>query len=130
MYDLRIFIEMSYSKQLTAELVMHKTNTNQLNRIKNLNFCANDLKDVSIVSQMGSLEVLSLSVNQISSLKDIGQCTQLQELYIRRNNIDSIEELENLVSLGSLRILWLAENPVASMPGYRQKVVSLLPQLH
>ena len=62
------------SKQLSPELIMFKTKSNQIDRIKNLNLCANDLQDISIVSQMTSLEVLSLSVNNISSLQDIGQC--------------------------------------------------------
>ena len=53
------------SKQLTLELILFKTKTNQLDKIKNLNLCANDLQDVSIVTQMRSLEVLSLSVNNI-----------------------------------------------------------------
>ena len=108
---------------------MFKTKTNQLSKIRNLNLCANDLADISIVSQMSSLEVLSLSVNNISTLKDIGQCPSLQELYIRRNQIDSLDEIEYLASLPNLKIIWLAENPVASLPGYRQHVVRSLPQL-
>ena len=117
------------NKQLTTELIVFKTKTNQLDRIKNLNLCANNLVDVSIVNQMSSLEVLSLSVNSITSLKEIGQCPNLQELYIRRNNIDRFEEIEYLGALPKLRILWLAENPVASQPGYRSFVIKTLQSL-
>ena len=84
------------TKTLTAELIMFKTKTNQLDRIKNLNLCANDLADISIVSHMTALEVLSVSVNSIRSLKDIGECANLKELYIRRNSIESIEEIDHL----------------------------------
>ena len=56
---------------------MFKTKTNQLDKIKNLNLCANDLSDIGIVSEMPALEVLSLSVNSISTLKDIAECHNL-----------------------------------------------------
>ena len=38
------------TKTLTPELIMFKTKTNHLDRIRNLNLCANDLADISIVS--------------------------------------------------------------------------------
>jgi Leucine-rich repeat (LRR) protein len=117
------------SKQLTLELIMFKTKTNQLDKIKNLNLCANDLSDISIVNQMPSLEVLSLSVNAINSLEDIADCPNLQELYIRRNNVESLNELRYLQDLPKLRTLWLGENPVAQIPGYRMTVIKTLPQL-
>ena len=84
------------TKTLTAELIMFKTKTNQLDKIKNLNLCANDLADISIVSHMAALEVLSVSVNSIRTLKDIGECANLKELYIRRNLIESLEEIAHL----------------------------------
>ena len=108
---------------------MFKTKTNQLDRIKNLNLCANDLAEIDIVSQMGALEVLSLSVNSIYTLKDISACSNLKELYIRRNNVESLDEIEHLVPLKNLRIMWLAENPVAQVQGYREHVINKLPQL-
>lgn len=98
---------------MTEELIMFKTKTNQLDRIKNLNLVGNDLADISIVSEMSALEVLSISVNSISTLKDIGFCNNLRELYIRRNMVESFEEVDHLVPLNNLKIMWLAENPVA-----------------
>ena len=78
---------------------------------------------------MTALEVLSLSVNSISTLKDIGSCQNLKELYIRRNCVESLDEIEHLVPLTNLKIIWLAENPVATITGYRQHVIRKLPQL-
>lgn len=98
---------------------MFKTKTNRLDQIRNLNLCANDLAEIGIVSQMHALEVLSLSVNSISTLKDIGSCFNLKELYIRRNCVESFEEINYLAPLKNLRIIWLAENPVAAIEGYR-----------
>ena len=120
---------MAQTKTLTTELIMFKTKTNQLDRIRNLNFCANDLANIDIVSQMTALEVLSLSVNSISTLKDIGSCQNLKELYIRRNCVDDLDEIEHLVPLKNLKIMWLAENPVAAIAGYRMHVIRTLPQL-
>ena len=116
-------------KKLTAELIMFKTKTNNLDKIKNLNLCGNDLQDISIVSEMASLEVLSLSVNNINTLKDVAQCSNLKELYIRRNNIDSMAELDFLKSLPKLRIAWISENPIASQRGYRNYLIRNLPSL-
>ena len=59
------------SKALTIELIHMKAKTNRIDTIKNLNLWGNDLNDISIVTQMNALEVLSLSVNHITSLKDV-----------------------------------------------------------
>ena len=48
---------------------------------------------------MPNLEVLSLSVNKISTLKDLNNCNKLQELYLRKNNISDIREIKHLVNL-------------------------------
>ena len=120
---------MAQSKTLTTELIMFKTKTNQLDKIRNLNLCANGLNDVAIVSQMSALEVLSLSVNSISSLKDIGKCQNLKELYIRRNNVEHLNEIDHLGALPNLRIMWMAENPVATHSNYRAYCIKTLPQL-
>jgi len=76
---------------------------------------------------MHALEVLSLSVNSISTLKDIGSCFNLKELYIRRNSVESLQEINHLTPLKQLRIIWLAENPVALIDGYRQYIIRTLP---
>lgn len=78
------------SKPLTKELIALKTKTEQLNQIKNLNLWGNDIDDLKILRQMPNLEVLSLSVNKISTLKDIVLCHKLQELYLRKNNVKDI----------------------------------------
>ena len=91
--------------------------------------CGNDIGSIAICSSMDALEVLSLSVNNIRSLEPLQHCMAFQELYIRRNNIESLEELEYLRNLPNLRTLWLDENPVASIPGYRLATIKMLRQL-
>lgn len=75
------------------------------------------------------MEVLSLSVNAISSLADLAACTQLKELYLRKNHIKELSEILYLVNLPHLRILWLSENPCCSAPNYREYILQKLPNL-
>lgn len=117
------------SKALTLELIHMKTKTNRIDSIKNLNLWGNDLDDISIVHQMSALEVLSLSVNNISSLRDVQNCYNLKELYLRKNQISDINEVRYLQPLRRLKILWLGENPIAEIPGYRYFVIKCLPQI-
>ena len=65
-------------KPLTADLVFTKTKSDSLHNIKNLNLWGNDLEDLSLIQKMPNLEVVSLSVNRISSLKDFAYCPKLQ----------------------------------------------------
>ena len=78
---------------------------------------------------MTNLEVLSLSVNHISTLKDVQYCYNLKELYLRKNLISNINEIRYLQNLRRLKKLWLGENPIADIPMYRSLVVKILPQV-
>jgi Leucine-rich repeat (LRR) protein len=78
---------------------------------------------------MNALEVLSLSVNNISTLKDVQNCYNLRELYLRKNSLSDIQEVRYLQPLRKLKILWLGENPIADIQGYRQFVIKCLPQI-
>ncbi|KAK2488851.1 hypothetical protein MC885_021580 [Smutsia gigantea] len=92
---------------------------------------ASELHSISICREMPSLEVITLSVNSISSLEPMSQCRQLSELYLRRNCIPSLTELSYLKGLPRLRVLWLAENPCcgADPRRYRMTVLRSLPHL-
>jgi len=100
-----------------------------LDLIKNLNLWGNDLQDISVVQCMPNLEVLSLSVNQVSSLEDLMHCSKLTELYLRKNDICDLSEILHLKGLRNLRVLWLGDNPCATLPHYRQYVLHHLPKL-
>jgi Leucine-rich repeat (LRR) protein len=78
---------------------------------------------------MPNLEVLSLSVNKISTLKDFATCQKLQELYLRKNNITDITEVRYLTNLPNLKVLWLWDNPCAEAANYREIVINALPNL-
>ena len=115
-------------KQMTVELIHMKTKTNRIETIKSLNLWGNDLDDISILSQMQALEVLSLAVNKIFTLRDVQYCYNLKELYMRKNNLMSLAEVPRYLSgLHNLRKLSLSENPLAEFPKYRQFVIKALP---
>lgn len=95
------------SKKLTSEMIQMKCKTDRIGEIKNLNMWGNDLADVSIVKHMPMLEIISFSMNKISSLRDFSQCFNLRELYIRKNNIRDLSEIKYLSELPNLKTLWI-----------------------
>jgi hypothetical protein len=106
-----------------------KTKASNLESIKNLNLWGNEIDDVKIVKDMPNLEVLSLSVNKISTLKPFQYCKKLSELYLRKNLIPDLSELKYLQGLSLLKVLWLWDNPCAETQNYRETVISALPNL-
>jgi cilla- and flagella-associated protein len=117
------------SKSLTPELVLLKTKAGSLENVKNLNLWGNELEDVRILKDMPNIEVLSLSVNKISTLKPFQYCKKLSELYLRKNLISDLSEIRYIKNLPSLKVLWLWDNPCADAPNYREIVISVLPNL-
>lgn len=118
---------------LTHELVSAKTKGKPIDEIKKLNCWASNLTDISLLKDIKNLEVLTLSVNKISTLRDIQYCTNLKELYIRDNRISKIEEIFYLKNLKNLKILWLADNECSKDhlydSEYRLTVIRNLPNL-
>lgn len=99
--------------------------------MRKLNCWGSQLTDISICREMPSLEVITLSVNSVSTLEPVRGCRHLSELYLRRNRIPSLDELFYLKDLPHLRVLWLAENPCCGTSPhlYRMTVLRNLPHL-
>jgi hypothetical protein len=115
---------------LTKEFILSKyPNITDITEIKKLNLYAEDLLDVSLISKMPNIEVLSLSSNQISSLSPLTNCLNVREIYLRNNNIDSFKVLNHLKHLLNLKVLWLEGNPICNDINYREKVFNILPQV-
>lgn len=114
---------------LTENCVLSRTRAQDLKSVRKLNCWGSELEDVSIVRKMSHVEVLSLSVNNISTLADFAHCKNLQELYIRKNNIQHLNEVLYLKDLPKLKNLWLADNPCAENDHYRMTVLRHLPNL-
>mmetsp|Transcript_50489 Transcript_50489/g.97535 ORF Transcript_50489/g.97535 Transcript_50489/m.97535 type:complete len:415 (-) Transcript_50489:220-1464(-) len=117
------------SRTLTEEMVFMRTKCNRMDLIRNLNLCGNDLQDIGVLQCMPNLEVLSLSVNQVSSLADLQHCARLMELYLRKNEICDLGQIYHLKGLRHMRVLMLADNPCANLPHYRLFLVHHLPCL-
>ena len=115
---------------LTKEFILTKyPKYSDITELKSLNIWGEDLQDISIISKMPNLEILSLSSNRISSLSPLSACLNMREIYLRNNNIISFEELNHLRHLFNLKVLWLEGNPICDDIFYREKVLNLLPQI-
>lgn len=114
---------------LTAQIIEQKTGQTNLNDVVNLNCSCYALADIGIVSQLKNVEILSLSLNKITTLKPFAQNLKLKELYLRKNEIDNLADIEFLRGLPDLTVLWLADNPIAQHPSYRLYVLQQLPNL-
>ncbi|XP_075835950.1 cilia- and flagella-associated protein 410 isoform X2 [Microtus pennsylvanicus] len=117
--------------KLTRKMVLSRTKASELHSVRKLNCWGSQLTDISICREMPSLEVITLSVNSVSTLEPVRGCRRLSELYLRRNRIPSLDELFYLKDLPHLRVLWLAENPCCGTSPhlYRMTVLRNLPHL-
>lgn len=117
------------SKKLSRELIAQKVKSDRIESIRNLNLWGSNIEDISILEEMPSLEVVSLSVNKIRTLKPFANLQNLRELYLRRNLISNLNEIKYLTDCQNLSVLWLSENPICDNPNYRAVVICVLPQL-
>ena len=75
------------SKKLTQEMISMKVKNDRIQTITHLNLWGSDLDDISILSKMPMLEVVSLSVNKIRFLKSFENMQNLKQLSLRKNLI-------------------------------------------
>lgn len=116
-------------KKLTLDTIMLRTKCDKINAIKSLNLWGNDLEDISCVSQVHNLEIVSLTVNKIKTLEPFAYLSNLRELYMRNNKISNLSEVEHLINNKCLKSLSLNENPICDSNKYRLSVIKILPQL-
>ena len=119
--------DQSSSNPLTKETIVEKCKKQNFKEIVNINIWGCDIDDVSIIHQLPNLEVVSMSVNKISTLKPFSFCPKITELYLRKNLIKDINQVEHLSQLKNLKVLWLSDNPCSSDPYYRQIIIKILP---
>ena len=117
------------SKKLTRELIALKVKSDRLESVRKLNLWGSNLEDISIISEMPSLEIVSLSVNKIRTLKPFANLQNLKELYLRKNMISNLNEIKHLTDCENLTKLWLKENPICDNPNYREVIICVLPQV-
>ncbi|XP_054624426.1 cilia and flagella associated protein 410 isoform X2 [Dunckerocampus dactyliophorus] len=117
--------------KLTCKQVLTEAKAPDLESVRKLNCWGCKLTDISILSEMPNIEVLTLSVNSISSLSPLAGCLSMCELYLRSNMIPTLSELYYLRPMTRLRVLWLADNPCCGTDAsrYRLTVLRFLPGL-
>ncbi|KAI8920109.1 hypothetical protein DFJ77DRAFT_227397 [Powellomyces hirtus] len=122
-------VQLTEGQVLARARQASQTSISDLASIKNLNLWGQNLTEVSVLERVPNLEVLSLAINSLSSLRPFQNLNKLTELYLRRNDIRNPQELHYLRNLSNLRVLWLNENPIATIPEYRLTIIKMLPNL-
>ena len=117
------------SRKLTKDFIRSRLGNDDFENIKNLNLWGNNIDDISLLSEMPSLEIISLSVNHIKDLSVFRSLKNVKELYLKDNQISDFNQIENLKNCIKLEILCLQENPISNQSNYRQKILEILPFL-
>ncbi|XP_060940962.1 dynein axonemal assembly factor 11 [Limanda limanda] len=110
-----------------------------IERIEHLDRWCRDLKILYLqnnlvsrmenLSRLKKLEYLNLALNNIEVIENLEGCESLQKLDLTVNFIGCLSSAESLRHNIHLRELFLVGNPCTEFQGYRQFLVSSLPQL-
>ena len=114
---------------LTMNLALQKSKAASPEHVRTLNVCGAQLNDISVCGRFPNVQVISLSVNEISDLSCLRQCQHLRELFLRKNYIEDIRQVLNLSDCLELRQLTLMDNPIAKQRSYREFVIAAIPSL-
>ena len=117
------------SRKLTKDLIRSRLGNDNLETIKNLNLWGNNISDISLLSGMPLLEIISLSMNHIKDLSVFTNLKNVKELYLKDNQISDFKQIEYLKNCQKLEILCLIDNPISNLPNYHQKIFEILPHL-
>lgn len=100
-------------------------NLRKCTRLKHLDLGFNQLRSVASLSEVTChISKLVLRSNALTTLRGIETLKQLEGLDISYNIISNFLELEVLLSLPSLKNLWLEGNPLCCARWYRAQVFS------
>ena len=117
------------SIKLTRDLIFNKLGIDKIESVKNINLYGLNIDDISLLSEMNSLEIISLNSNKIKELKSFKNLKNLKELYLQENMISDFSQIEFLKNCKKLEILDLTLNPITQQQNYRQKILKILPFL-
>lgn len=128
--------------RLTEAMILRRAQKENLEHVKRVNLWGLRICDASLLQNVPTLEVVSLSSNNISSLEAFSFCVNLKELYLRNNAIFDLNEVRHLSSLAFLHTLFLLGNPCCYPPNmeridmstetsehYRPTVIKHVPSL-
>ena len=120
---------MTESAVLTEAIILAKAGKKKPEDITKLNAFAMGVERIITLKPFVNLEIVSLSLNKMTSLEVFADCLSIKEIHLRKNNVSSINELEHLANLPGLHTLLLSDNPCTKLDGYRSTAIRLLKYL-
>ncbi|XP_055682678.1 protein tilB isoform X2 [Lutzomyia longipalpis] len=118
------------------ELSLHQENIEKIEHIHNwckdlkiLLLQSNLISKIENLWKLKKLEYLNLAINNIEIIENLEKLESLQKLDLTLNFIGDLTSVESLRDNYNLRELILTGNPCTDYPGYREFVVTVLPQL-
>ncbi len=109
-------------------------NLDNLGNLVSLNLSNNQITKIENLSGLKKLETFNLNNNRLGSpddIKGLVECPSIKDLDMSNNQITFGEQLlEIFGQMSNLACLYLKGNPlIENFPGYRKKMVCLLPSL-
>eukprot|EP00730_Choanoeca_flexa_P002089 TRINITY_DN10906_c0_g1_i6.p1 TRINITY_DN10906_c0_g1~~TRINITY_DN10906_c0_g1_i6.p1 ORF type:complete len:433 (+),score=123.05 TRINITY_DN10906_c0_g1_i6:157-1455(+) len=89
----------------------------------------NIISRIENVGRLKSLRYLNLALNNIVRIQGLSGCESLEKLDLTVNFIVDVSTAATLQANRNLKELYLTGNPCAGFDGYRDYVISILPQL-
>nr|CAD7400348.1 unnamed protein product [Timema poppensis] len=118
------------------ELTLHQEDIEKIEHIqkwckelKILYLQNNLIAEIENVSKLKKLEYLNLALNNIEKIENLDGCESLQKLDLTLNFVGDLTSINNLKLNERLQILYLNGNPCTDFEGYREYVITSLPQL-
>ncbi|TPX35695.1 hypothetical protein SmJEL517_g02019 [Synchytrium microbalum] len=81
------------------------------------------------LNKLKELSYLNMAINNVTKLEGLEGCESLSKLDLTLNFIEDPLDVESLAKNELLRELYLVGNPCSQQPGYREFVITALPQL-
>ncbi|XP_078605852.1 dynein axonemal assembly factor 11-like [Branchiostoma floridae x Branchiostoma japonicum] len=89
----------------------------------------NVIPKIENVGRLKKLEYLNLALNNVERIENLEGCESLKKLDLTVNFVGELTSVEHLQQNQFLQELYLTGNPCTDYDGYRQYVVTTLPQL-
>ncbi|TPX59184.1 hypothetical protein PhCBS80983_g02629 [Powellomyces hirtus] len=89
----------------------------------------NQISKIENLHKLKELKYLQLALNNISKIENLDKCESLEKLDLTVNFVEDPLDVEHLKNNEQLRELYLLGNPCARKEGYRELVITILPQL-
>lgn len=98
------YLDISSSKELSNISPLSK-----LTKLEYLDAIGNKIKDVSPLSTLPNIKILSLSINEIEDISSLNKLSSLTNLQLGANKIKDVIPLSNMTHL---KVLGLEKNPI------------------